>query len=165
MIKALLDSNVLLDFLMRREFHEDAAQVMNIAGRQEFKAFASAHEITTVAYFLEKNPPTRGKIREHLSLLLGIIQILPVDQDILEKALHSRIADYEDAVLEAVSLKHGIEFIVTRNKSDFTHSKVEPVSPGIFLGLLQKKSPGDRIAEPAASYRTRPRRRSGKKQS
>ena len=165
MIKALLDTNVLLDFLMRRDSYEDAASILDLASEREFKAYASAHEMTTVAYFLEKNERTRGQVRQNLSVLLGVLQILPVDQKILEDALHSRISDYEDAVLEIVSLKHGVEFVVTRNMKDFTHSKVEAVNPRFFLKLIQKKPPGDMVKEPAPSYRTRPRRRTRKKQS
>ena len=165
MIKSLLDVNVLMDFLLVRDDYEDAAHIMNLAGRREFKAFASAHEITTLAYFLEKSDRSRGEVRQKISKLFGLIEILPVDQGIIEKAMNSRITDFEDAVLESVSIKHGMDFIITRDMKDFTHSKVEAVNPRYFLKLLQKKDPGDMVKEPTASYRTRPRRRSKKKQS
>ena len=165
MIKAVLDTNILLDFLLLRESYEGAARIMNFAVKEEFKAYASAHEITTLAYFMEKDEIFPGEFRKKLSELFSAIQILPVDQGILEKAMYSRITDYEDAVLEAVALKNGVEIIVTRNMKDFSHSKVRAMNPARFLEIIEKKPPGDLVKEPTASYRTRPRRRTKKKQS
>ncbi len=165
MIKALLDTNVLLDFLKQREYYAQAAGILDLAVDREFKAYASAHEITTLAYFMEKDEIFPGEFRKKLSELLSVIQILPVDQGILEKAIQSRITDYEDAVLEAVSLKNSVEIIVTRNMKDFAHSKVRVMNSFRFLEMIEKKPPGDMVKEPTPSYRTRPRRRAKKKQS
>ena len=156
MIKVLVDTNVLLDFFNHRKFYDDAASILDLAMDREFKAYASAHEITTLAYYLEKDERSPGEARQKLSVLFRMIQVLPVDQEILQTALRSRITDFEDAVLEAVSLKHGVEFIVTRDKKDFSHSKVQALSPSLFLKQIQKTDPNtDFVMEPKPSYKTR----------
>jgi predicted nucleic acid-binding protein len=132
----LLDLNVLLDFLNQRKFHADAAQIMEKGAHGQMRIFVSAHEITTLAYFLDKQKHSARDGRQALSLLFTLLQVLPVDKEVLEEAVRSRIDDFEDAVLEAVSLKHGLRYIVTRNVKDFSHSRVEAVNPSVFLGLL-----------------------------
>jgi predicted nucleic acid-binding protein len=138
--------------MYQREFHEEAARVLDLAAQRAFKIFASAHEMTTLAYFLEKSKRPPREIRRILSALFEQIRILAVDQEILEKALHSKMDDFEDAVLEAVSMKNELEFIVTRNVKDFRHSRVKAINPSLFLELIHEK-PGDgssvRECEPA----------------
>ena len=139
-MKVLLDLNVLLDFLNQREYHAEAARILDFAADNKFTACASAHEMTTLAYFLEKQEKKPGECRQTLSMLFNLFQILPVDKEILEKALHSGIDDFEDAVLEAAAIKSGTEFIVTRNVKDFVRSKVQAVNPVQFLELIQRKA-------------------------
>jgi predicted nucleic acid-binding protein len=137
-MKVLLDLNVLLDFLNKRQFHAEAARILNLAGDGVINAFVSAHEITTLAYFLDKEGTPGDDFRQVISLLFELVDVLPVDQESLEKALYSKVTDYEDAVLESVALRAGLEFIVTRNIKDFKKSRVEAVNPSLFLELIEK---------------------------
>jgi predicted nucleic acid-binding protein len=135
-MKALLDLNVLLDFLNKRQFHAEAARILGLAGEGRIDAFVSAHEITTLAYFLDKEGTPGDDFRQVLSLLFELVDVLPVDGEALEKALYSKMGDYEDAVLETVSLHAGLDYIVTRNVKDFKKSRVEAVNPSVFLELI-----------------------------
>jgi predicted nucleic acid-binding protein len=162
MIKALLDTNVLLDFFNKRKSYEEAARILSFAAAKNFQAFVSAHEVTTLAYFLEKEERFPREFRDHLLTLLQLVHVLPVDKATLEDALHSRITDYEDAVLESVCRKHDIECIVTRNNKDFTLSRVKAYTPAQFLKMLPGSGPeseSNLVREPAPTYHSRPRRR------
>lgn len=136
MIQALLDTNVLLDFLNKRKFHAEASQILDLAASGKMRACVSAHEMTTLAYFLEKEMKNSRECREILKQLFSLVRILAVDKEILENAVYSQMEDFEDAVLEAVCLKNGVQTIVTRNVKDFVQSKVEAVNPSLFLELM-----------------------------
>lgn len=141
MKRVLLDLNVLLDFLNKRQFHAEAQAILNLAGTERIEAFVSAHEITTLAYFLDKEGYPGDDNRQVIIMLFNLVQVLPVDQAALEQALYSSISDYEDAVLESVSLKKGLDYIVTRNVKDFKKSKVEAINPALFLQLVKSQAP------------------------
>ena len=107
-MKVLLDLNVLLDFLNKRQFHAEAGRILSLAGDGVVTAYVSAHEITTLAYFLDKEGTPGDDFRQVISLLFELVDVLPVDQGSLEQALYSKVGDYEDAVLESVALRAGL---------------------------------------------------------
>ena len=158
-MKALLDINVLLDAFLVRKDHEEASLILDLASRRSFRAYVSAHAITTLSYFLEKDPKFRGTYRENIRFLFRMTDILAVDRIVLEDALTSAMDDFEDAVLEAVATHAGLDCIVTRNVSDFTRSRVAALTPAKFLKALDSDSKNTSVREPAPAYHTRPRRR------
>jgi len=54
----------------------------------------------------------------------------------LEKALSINFHDFEDAVLYASALHTGVEYIVTRNVSDFKQSELPVFTPMEFINIL-----------------------------
>jgi predicted nucleic acid-binding protein len=160
MIKAILDTNVILDFIKVRDFHEDAARILDFACTRRFKAYFSAHQVTTLAYYLEKAERSPGEFRRKLSGLLEYIEPLPVNGETFQSALRSTIRDFEDAVLESVAFKHGIQHIVTRNIRDFSTARVQALTPSEFLRLFSASNPvSDTIRDPTPTYHSAPRRR------
>ncbi len=135
MIKATIDLNIVLDFLNKRENHIQAAKIFDLCSRNVIEGYLCAHEITTLAYFLMKNHHDSSQVKYVLGELLDLFHTIPITGNILREALNSKINDYEDAVIEISSIKSGINYIITRNLSDFKHSKVKSISPAEFLAL------------------------------
>lgn len=70
------------------------------------------------------------KLREILYSLLDLIQIIPVDTDIIKKGLRSKHKDFEDALqILCASSVEKMDFIVTRNLKDFVNSEIQVLSP------------------------------------
>jgi len=135
MVKTKIDLNVLLDFLNQRNDHVQAAKIIDLCAKKIVKGCLCAHEVTTLAYFLLKSNNDTEKVKNILMDLLDLLEVIPVTGDVLRDALHSRIKDYEDAVIEESSYKHGVDYIITRNLDDFKHSKVKAFSPAEFLKI------------------------------
>ena len=51
MKKVLVDLNIVLDFLNKRNFHKEAARLIDMCMQKELAGFICAHEITTLSYF------------------------------------------------------------------------------------------------------------------
>lgn len=62
--------------------------------------------------------------------------ICPVDRGILESALNSDYADFEDAIQIFSAVAQGLDAIVTRNAKDFRGSTLPIYSPTDFLDQL-----------------------------
>jgi len=160
-MKILIDTNILMDFFLRRADFEDASSILNLAARRQIIACIAAHTVTTLGYFMKKNERYKGQLNEQLAFLFETCRVLPVDGDDLKQAMNSPITDYEDAVVETVAFRHGTTCIVTRDKKDFKKSRLQTLNPSEFLKWFHRESSSDDflVREPTPDYHARPRRR------
>lgn len=133
MKKVLIDLNIILDFLNKRNFHEEAANIINMCVEKKLFGFIAAHEITTLSYFLLKEKKDKNKAADIISALLDMFNIIPIDEKILREALFSPVKDYEDAVIEVSSVKNSIDYIISRNLGDFKSARVQVCTPEQFF--------------------------------
>ncbi|AAS11378.1 MULTISPECIES: PIN domain-containing protein [Treponema] len=133
MKKVLIDLNIILDFLNKRNFHEEAANIINMCVEKKLFGFIAAHEITTLSYFLLKEKKDKNKAADIISALLDMFNIIPIDEKILREALFSPVKDYEDAVIEVSSVKNSIDYIISRNLGDFKSARVQVFTPEQFF--------------------------------
>ena len=133
MKKVLIDLNIILDFLNKRNFHEEAANIINMCVEKKLYGFIAAHEITTLFYFLLKEKKDKNKAADIISALLDMFNIIPIDEKILREALFSPVKDYEDAVIEVSSVKNSIDYIISRNLGDFKSARVHVCTPEQFF--------------------------------
>ncbi len=123
MRKVLIDLNIVLDMLTMRQDHEAAAAVFDKCVKRHIKGYICSHEITTLSYFLEREKYEIKKRNKIINLLLDNLSVLTAHEKILKNALHSEIADYEDAVIDELAYNEEVDFIVTRDLKDFKNSK------------------------------------------
>ena len=133
MKKILIDLNIILDFLNKRNFHEEAANIINMCVEKKLSGFIAAHEITTLSYFLLKEKKDKNKAADIISALLDMFNIIPIDEKILREALFSPVKDYEDAVIEVSAVKNSIDYIISRNLGDFKSARVQVFTPEQFF--------------------------------
>jgi predicted nucleic acid-binding protein len=135
MKKILIDLNIILDFLNKRNFHQEAAQLINMCVEKKISGYICAHEVTTLSYFLLKEQKDKTKVINTITALLDIFNVIPIDESILRDSLISPITDYEDAVIEVSSMKTNIDYIISRNISDFKSSRIPTYTPEQFFIL------------------------------
>ncbi|GAB6091695.1 PIN domain-containing protein [Spirochaeta dissipatitropha] len=136
MKKVLIDLNIIIDFLNKRNDHEAALAVYDKCVKKEIKGYVASHEITTLSYFLEKEKYDRTKRNKIISKLLDSLSVLTAHKDILKKALFSVLNDYEDAVIDELASNEEIDYIVTRNLKDFKKSKNKIYSAREILDVI-----------------------------
>ena len=135
MRKILIDLNIILDFLNKRNFHHEAAQLINMCVEKKISGYICAHEVTTLSYFLLKEQKDKNKVINTITALLDIFNVISIDESILRDSLISPITDYEDAVIEVSSMKTNIDYIISRNISDFKLSRIPTYTPEQFFDL------------------------------
>ena len=128
-MKVLLDLNVLLDVLQRREPHYAAsAAVLSRIASGEIEGAVPGHAMTTLYYLLFKFAG-RERAIEAVDWLLGELEIVPEDRELFLRARGLDMPDFEDAVVAAAAAELGCSRIVTRNLADFEGAPVSAVSP------------------------------------
>ena len=73
---------------------------------------------------------------EKMKTLLKIVSIAKADKKTAFQAINSGWNDFEDAVQYSVAKKLKAKYIVTRNKKDFSNSRIAVVTPKEFLELI-----------------------------
>jgi predicted nucleic acid-binding protein len=140
MKKILIDINILMDFLFKREGHEKVAEIFKICSKGDIQGLVCAHEITTLNYFLDKTIKDKVKVRKTISGIMQHFKIIEVNRELLEKALTSEIDDFEDAVIEASSSKEKAEYILTRNIRDCKKSIIHAIAPEELLVIYNNRN-------------------------
>ena len=132
-MKIMLDVNVLIDYLQKREPHYHSSSLAIKTVLQEAAiGFVPAHGLTTVYYILAKHTD-RHKANQEVDWLLQRFEVAPADKTAFINARRSGIGDFEDAVVAALAESSGCDYIVTRNMPDFEHSPIPAITPEEFV--------------------------------
>jgi len=136
MKRVLLDTNVALDFLLKREpNYKDAQIIIEEIVNGNIRGYITASMATDIFYILQK---TNGKTfaLDSLADLLTILDVLTVYRDDVYSVLHSGWDDFEDALQAHVAIRSGMDAIVTRNIKDYRKVKnIDVIFPYDFIQL------------------------------
>ena len=135
-MNVLFDTNVILDVLLEREPHVDAAsKLFALVDNGHINGSICATTATTVYYMAAKSFGSR-RARDQVHGLLGLFAVAPVGRDVLDGALDIDFPDYEDAVLHEAALAAGATVIVTRDRDDFVKSAIPALDPVELLAVV-----------------------------
>ena len=136
-MKLLIDTNVVLDVLLRREpFSKTAAEVLNLTQRDEVREYVSASAITDIYYIANKQMKDRDAVRDLLKRLLMVVSVAAVSEWEIQNALNLAWGDFEDSVQYSVALLNEMDGIVTRNPSDYQEANMRIWLPEQALELF-----------------------------
>lgn len=137
MIKALIDTNVILDIALRREpFFENASQIFDKIDDQVLEGFITASSVTDI-YYIASKQKDKLQARTFLLNLVQILEVIGVDKEIVIEALECDIPDFEDAIQVFSAKSNSIDLIITRNVNDFASSGLRVLSPLEFIQKLE----------------------------
>jgi predicted nucleic acid-binding protein len=134
--KILLDTNVILDVFLNRQPHVKASSAVWTAVENGFvEGMLAAHAITTIHYLVRKEHGTAAA-RRMVGAILRVFRVARVDADVIEDALRSPSADFEDAVTASAAVIAGCDIIVTRDPKGFRGSQVRVMTPEAAAPIL-----------------------------
>ena len=133
MEKLLIDTNIIIDLLAKREqFYEEAQELFTLADEKNLSLFISALSFANTHFILTKHLSADGA-RKTLIKFKTLVEVLPFDDKILELALASDFNDFEDAIQYYTALDNKVEIIITRNKKDFKKSTLPVLTAKEYL--------------------------------
>ncbi|MEO6453972.1 MAG: PIN domain-containing protein [Ginsengibacter sp.] len=131
--KIFLDTNVIVDLLMERNFELDSIyEIFKLAENGNIDLYISESVITTTFYILRKdrNIDTLSIFRE----ICKTVNVIPFAKDILYYSLE-KYKDTEDGILYFLAAKAKMNFFITRNVKDFIFllPSLPVITPAKFL--------------------------------
>lgn len=128
-MKILLDTNVVLDFLLERDpFFQDAERLFQAISQDRVVGYVTATTLTDIFYIARRHTQSLEKARQAVSETLTAMAVCPVDRNVLESALSSDCADFEDAVQIFSAVAQGLDAIVTRDAQGFVNSPLSTLT-------------------------------------
>lgn len=139
-MRVLVDTDVILDFLLERPAFIEAAQaIWEANSRGYFEGNISAVTPVNVFYFARKFKGAETA-RQVVGELLTVWRVCAVDASVLKAAPALPLADYEDAVQHESATARKPDALVTRNLDDYRHATLEVLTPADFLARLAANS-------------------------
>jgi predicted nucleic acid-binding protein len=138
-MKVLLDTNVVLDAIAKREpFYLDAQNVIDLILDNKLDGYITANSITDIFYIAKKHL-SQNDLRSAMRSLFTIFSIVDVLGTDCHKALDFPLDDYEDALLIVCGDKTAIDYIITRDKEFLQKAKpsIPVISPADFLRIRE----------------------------
>ncbi|NET55263.1 MAG: PIN domain-containing protein [Symploca sp. SIO2E6] len=136
-MRVLIDTNIILDFLLQREpFFQDAELLFQAIDSGKIVGYATASTLTDIFYIARRHTQSIEQARQAVSLTLTAMEICSVNRAVLESAFGSGLADFEDAIQIACAVSQRVDAIVTRDMQGFISSSVPVLSiQEIIIGI------------------------------
>ncbi len=125
-MRLLLDSNIVIDYLARREpFYGYAERLMFFGKTGDYELWVSTTQANDIFYVLgEGKKANASRVKEAMGKLRTFLRFCGLDEDGFLNALDSTWEDLEDACVHEVALRLSVDAIITRNRKDFVKSSV-----------------------------------------
>lgn len=125
--KLLLDTNIVLDCLCKREPFYSDARILMIAGRVgELDLWITSPQVTDLVYIISeggKKPLIHGAL-EKIRGMRTFVRVYPVSEKEIDQMLTTSWSDAENSLMFECALNMRADAIVTRNQGDFESSLV-----------------------------------------
>lgn len=135
---ALLDTNVVLDALAKREpWADDAQNLLFLASCGKTDLHVSGSTIIDIFYLVNRHVyHDKAKSLQVVEILMESLGVVNVGVRECLFATHSEMLDFEDAVVSEAALSADLDYIVTGNLKDYVGSPVPAINPHEYLQLV-----------------------------
>ena len=136
----LIDTNVLLDVIARREpYVIFSEKVIDLCRQEIINGAIAGHSVLNAMYVLRKN----FTLEERKEIFLSLCEFLYVESvdfgKIIQALKDDDFSDFEDCLQMQCALSLRADYIVTRNVKDFAVSDIPAITPEEFLNILEEQ--------------------------
>lgn len=136
-MKALLDTNILLDYLLSREGYANSSKlILKFANAGIIDLVVTDLTIANIAYITRKQI-TLEEFYNAMNTLSRFYTVIPIGPNVIQKALVEQWQDFEDSLQNFAAEQASAEYIITRNVKDYSSSTLKVISPDEFINMIQ----------------------------
>ena len=134
----LLDTNVILDYFLRRgQFFSSANRIWDAHIAGEIHGSITASTLTDIYYlaskFIEDKANRYVFARQVVQACMMQLGVHTIDHLLLKQAYAYSGNDFEDNLQIACAVYYGDQMIITRDVNGFSHSPIRAISPDQFV--------------------------------
>ena len=140
MIRAYIDTNILVDLVLsRQEFLPNAQRIFALGYAGEVQLMVSALSFVNTIYLGRKYKYPMDEVYAKLRLIADFVDVVDLRGQNVIDVLNSGWKDYEDATQHRSAIEEQADCIVTRNKKDFKASIILVLTPEEFFDKIDTK--------------------------
>ena len=131
---------MIIDALTSREpWNKNAEAIFIMAANHMMDMYITASSATDIYYLVRKHLHSADSTKQVMGKLYSLVGILSVSGDECVDALASPVNNYEDAIVERVSAKADMDYIITRNLKDYQQGIVKAILPDNLISLMTEE--------------------------
>lgn len=141
-MRVVVDTNILIDYLIDREpFNKAARFIMELGYLGELELWMGTSQVTDLIYVLtEGGKPALAAHAQHIMRALRtFVHLYPMSEADYDAVAGCTWADLEDAFIHQVALNTKANAIITRDKTGFSKSLVKTFTCEGLLEHLQQE--------------------------
>ena len=137
-LAVLIDTDVLLDFLTDRgQFTKNAKAIIQKSQEKSINAFLAVHSIANLFYILRKIYSASERKKQLMNLCQSV-SVVEIGFKLIYNALaNNDFNDIEDCLQAECARFANVDYIVTRNVRDYSHSGIPAILPEDLLKELK----------------------------
>lgn len=138
-MKALLDTNIILDYALERHpFWQASEQIFLLLEQGQLEGYVSASTFSDLYYIIRKQRGHEWTLI-FLNRLVSVCHIATVDQTVISMALTANFKDFEDAIQYSTAVITHLDAIVTRDRQDFVGAALRIMAPDTLIQELNER--------------------------
>lgn len=138
MMRVFLDTNILLDYLLKRDgFFDAALDIFKMAAKGKLVLLVSDLSFANIKYITRKAIPLEV-FYDVMLKLKQFVTVVPIGDRAVEEALKVRAKDFEDSLQYFSALYANADVIVTRNIKDFDYPNMNIMDSQTFVDAFGK---------------------------
>ena len=132
-MRVLVDTNIVLDYLLEREPYAESAKKIVVACKQKkVIGCIAAHTVSNMFFILRKTYSVEDR-RTILKDIYKLFDVEGIDRLKIIQALdNSDFKDFEDCLQMQCAKSFRADYILTRNLADYRDSEIACISPEEF---------------------------------
>ena len=132
-MRVLVDTNIVLDYLLEREPYAESAKKIVVACKQKkVIGCIAAHTVSNMFFILRKTYSVEDR-RTILKDICKLFDVEGIDRLKIIQALdNSYFKDFEDCLQMQCAKSFRADYILTRNLADYRDSEIARISPEEF---------------------------------
>lgn len=129
-MRYLVDTNVFLDYLLKRERYDDAVRFFKMSYDKHNWIYISTLSLKDIDYIVHRACHDNELTRRKLVALYGMChKIIGISVDATFNALYSEKNDFEDCLLIESAKEAMLDAIITNNIKDFEDGGIPVFTP------------------------------------
>jgi len=128
-MKILIDTNILLDLVLKREHYKEAVIILNSIEEGLFEGVVLDISLLNIDYIAKKQVK---EIRDFLKLLNNLLMVVGATNKMIKLALELNKADLEDNLQYICAREVGVKSIITNDKN-FYSPDIEVINSVDFI--------------------------------
>ena len=137
MMRIFIDTNILLDLMLRREpFYAKAQLIYQLGVWGDVELFVSDLTIVNCMCIAMRQKVALDNIYDFMQEMRKHIFISGIGEEVIDKAINAKSKDFEDIVQYYSAQNCNADYVVTRNKNDFPNDIIPVIEPEDMVGMF-----------------------------